>query len=148
LFRSQRQEGDGQCPGDVLLGGLSGPGQEECGGHDGRTVGEQLDDRCELNVGDAQGDRGRRDDQAHHDATDEGNGHSDSGRLLGGRIPRPPTRLSDTHPVCLRTTETWTCPTIGDRKSTRLNSSHVSISYAVFCLKKKKQSWWDGLSDS
>src|SRR5699024_12152101 len=25
---------------------------------------------------------------------------------------------------------------IGDRKSTRLNSSHVSISYAVFCLKK------------
>src|SRR5699024_10862093 len=29
-------------------------------------------------------------------------------------------------------------PTL-DRKSTRLNSSHVSISYAVFCLKKKKQ---------
>src|SRR5699024_11933978 len=28
------------------------------------------------------------------------------------------------------------CPT-EDRKSTRLNSSHVSISYAVFCLKKK-----------
>src|SRR5699024_11727063 len=27
----------------------------------------------------------------------------------------------------------------GDRKSTRLNSSHVSISYAVFCLKKKNQ---------
>src|SRR5690554_7240365 len=27
-----------------------------------------------------------------------------------------------------------------DRKSTRLNSSHVRISYAVFCLKKKKQS--------
>src|SRR5699024_12196775 len=27
-----------------------------------------------------------------------------------------------------------------DRKSTRLNSSHVSISYAVFCLKKKNQS--------
>src|SRR3989442_6431686 len=26
-----------------------------------------------------------------------------------------------------------------DRKSTRLNSSHVRISYAVFCLKKKKQ---------
>src|SRR5699024_12136685 len=26
---------------------------------------------------------------------------------------------------------------IGDRKSTRLNSSHVSISYAVFCLKNK-----------
>src|SRR5690606_32326297 len=28
--------------------------------------------------------------------------------------------------------------TWGDRKSTRLNSSHVKISYAVFCLKKKK----------
>src|SRR5690348_18506966 len=27
----------------------------------------------------------------------------------------------------------------GDRKSTRLNSSHPSISYAVFCLKKKKK---------
>src|SRR5690349_22532094 len=27
----------------------------------------------------------------------------------------------------------------GDRKSTRLNSSHVEISYAVFCLKKKKE---------
>src|SRR5699024_11457705 len=28
---------------------------------------------------------------------------------------------------------------LADRKSTRLNSSHVSISYAVFCLKKKKK---------
>src|SRR5436190_4162401 len=36
----------------------------------------------------------------------------------------------------------------GDRKSTRLNSSHTVISYAVFCLKKKKkippppEGWW------
>src|SRR5215204_7425929 len=29
--------------------------------------------------------------------------------------------------------------TTGDRKSTRLNSSHTVISYAVFCLKKKKK---------
>src|SRR5439155_10465850 len=29
------------------------------------------------------------------------------------------------------------CERSGDRKSTRLNSSHVAISYAVFCLKKK-----------
>src|SRR5699024_12265053 len=29
-------------------------------------------------------------------------------------------------------------PAVQDRKSTRLNSSHVSISYAVFCLKKKR----------
>src|SRR6266513_4472404 len=31
----------------------------------------------------------------------------------------------------------------GDRKSTRLNSSHVSMSYAGFCLKKKKM-WFTG----
>src|SRR5436189_2173129 len=31
-----------------------------------------------------------------------------------------------------------TAPRAGDRKSTRLNSSHRCISYAVFCLKKKK----------
>src|SRR2546426_9341602 len=30
-------------------------------------------------------------------------------------------------------------PAGGDRKSTRLNSSHLVISYAVFCLKKKKK---------
>src|SRR5438445_4795405 len=36
--------------------------------------------------------------------------------------------------------ETWrTCLTCRDRKSTRLNSSHANISYAVFCLKKKKK---------
>src|SRR5256885_12266586 len=29
-----------------------------------------------------------------------------------------------------------------DRKSTRLNSSHLVISYAVFCLKKKLPVWW------
>src|SRR2546427_4446551 len=34
----------------------------------------------------------------------------------------------------------WRAPGDGkDRKSTRLNSSHSQISYAVFCLKKKKQ---------
>src|SRR5690625_6706695 len=32
-----------------------------------------------------------------------------------------------------------TPPAAGDRKSTRLNSSHVAISYAVFCLNKKIQ---------
>src|ERR1035438_10650427 len=30
-------------------------------------------------------------------------------------------------------------PVVADRKSTRLNSSHLGISYAVFCLKKKKK---------
>src|SRR5256885_13027864 len=31
---------------------------------------------------------------------------------------------------------------VGDRKSTRLNSSHLVISYAVFCLKKKNRPTW------
>src|SRR5690554_7279934 len=35
--------------------------------------------------------------------------------------------------------KTITCLLFSDRKSTRLNSSHVRISYAVFCLKKKKK---------
>src|SRR5439155_16465157 len=35
----------------------------------------------------------------------------------------------------------YLCNRCRDRKSTRLNSSHVAISYAVFCLKKKKQKY-------
>src|SRR5256885_6202638 len=35
----------------------------------------------------------------------------------------------------------------GDRKSTRLNSSHLVISYAVFCLKKKKKLTLSDISD-
>src|SRR2546422_1526259 len=42
-----------------------------------------------------------------------------------------PTRGEDQCPAIARQT--------GDRKSTRLNSSHGYISYAVFCLKKKKK---------
>src|SRR2546422_3623258 len=37
---------------------------------------------------------------------------------------------------------------VADRKSTRLNSSHGYISYAVFCLKKKKLAANDGLKDA
>src|SRR5258705_2910626 len=36
--------------------------------------------------------------------------------------------------------EVWPGEPNADRKSTRLNSSHLGISYAVFCLKKKKKS--------
>src|SRR3712207_6862069 len=36
----------------------------------------------------------------------------------------------------------------GDRKSTRLNSSHANISYAVFCLKKKKNKNYNYISSS
>src|SRR5438034_5793110 len=35
----------------------------------------------------------------------------------------------------------WECRNRSDRKSTRLNSSHTVISYAVFCLKKKSVSF-------
>src|SRR5215469_18475003 len=48
------------------------------------------------------------------------------------RPDRPrPQGLRHRHPRLLRQPR--------DRKSTRLNSSHVEISYAVFCLKKKKK---------
>src|SRR6267143_3467653 len=41
-------------------------------------------------------------------------------------------------PVTSSATSRWRSHGLPDRKSTRLNSSHSSISYAVFCLKKKK----------
>src|SRR5207302_10515021 len=49
------------------------------------------------------------------------------------RVPRvdPQARSARRHGV------RGDCPHLPDRKSTRLNSSHVKISYAVFCLKKK-----------
>src|SRR6266576_6395651 len=48
------------------------------------------------------------------------------------RSPGPPRRESDPP-------RSSGSPRARDRKSTRLNSSHVEISYAVFCLKKKKK---------
>src|SRR5207253_11186175 len=51
-------------------------------------------------------------------------------RLRLGRLPEHAGRLA--RAKANRTTH-------ADRKSTRLNSSHVAISYAVFCLKKKKK---------
>src|SRR3712207_9056271 len=51
--------------------------------------------------------------------------------------PRPPPvgRPPDCGLPCRRS---LVRPSLRDRKSTRLNSSHANISYAVFCLKKKK----------
>src|SRR3712207_6849748 len=42
------------------------------------------------------------------------------------------------HEIALRANEALKMADDVDRKSTRLNSSHANISYAVFCLKKKK----------
>src|SRR6266568_1678201 len=57
----------------------------------------------------------------------------------------PSCECSRTHACCSRMIWTTSAPARmvagapSDRKSTRLNSSHSSISYAVFCLKKKKK---------
>src|SRR5204863_8712611 len=58
------------------------------------------------------------------------------------RVSRPSMRASPSR-ICLRTIFDSSAKQISltDRKSTRLNSSHVEISYAVFCLKKKKKIW-------
>src|SRR5256885_1485942 len=63
-----------------------------------------------------------------------------------GRAPRPAARVAQTAPgspwVPSSTTSpakrAWTRARALDRKSTRLNSSHLVISYAVFCLKNKQ----------
>src|SRR3989440_13036357 len=73
-----------------------------------------------------------------------------AGRPLtfGRRLPLTPTALSRLAPAVERhgihlgvwrdAGELYVWGTTRDRKSTRLNSSHDQISYAVFCLKKKK----------
>src|SRR2546427_12209013 len=48
-------------------------------------------------------------------------------------------QLTAAKPGAVARTATGFGEAIGDRKSTRLNSSHSQISYAVFCLKKKKK---------
>src|SRR5690242_20857432 len=53
-----------------------------------------------------------------------GRQYQPEGRAIDVRHPRRQSRMLDRRE---------------DRKSTRLNSSHMSISYAVFCLKKKKK---------
>src|SRR3712207_7580532 len=57
-----------------------------------------------------------------------------AGRRVGPDVPVTPLRLAGR----ARLHEPGVAVTGVDRKSTRLNSSHANISYAVFCLKKKK----------
>src|SRR3712207_9361444 len=67
-------------------------------------------------------------------------------RLLGPRRARRRAAAANLRPRvrgalrrCERTQKTRSRAPRRDRKSTRLNSSHANISYAVFCLKKKKK---------
>src|SRR2546427_8800916 len=53
-------------------------------------------------------------------------------------VPVASTRPLDEHSIAPPGTALCDNKTSPDRKSTRLNSSHSQISYAVFCLKKKK----------
>src|SRR5471030_3365670 len=64
-------------------------------------------------------------------------------------IRRPPRSTLFPYTTLFRSRRRWDLPPVSrptlppsgrpDRKSTRLNSSHLGISYAVFCLKKKKK---------
>src|SRR5436190_22794967 len=56
----------------------------------------------------------------------------------GFKYVKVPRRFGIARPVCRHGSRTEICSRT-DRKSTRLNSSHTVISYAVFCLKKKKK---------
>src|SRR2546427_7498625 len=69
--------------------------------------------------------------RAGHHLRDHGRGSThrpEDGRAQRPRTPQEPARQPARQPRYRR----------ADRKSTRLNSSHSQISYAVFCLKKKK----------
>src|SRR5207302_11197358 len=69
-------------------------------------------------------------ERAGHRRDQQGSGQGVATGALPRRPAVPPQRAPDPHPPVADREQ--------DRKSTRLNSSHVKISYAVFCLKKKK----------
>src|SRR5699024_12097058 len=64
--------------------------------------------------------------------------HATYQEYKGGREKTPP-ELSEQFPVVKELLDNSGGRKRLDRKSTRLNSSHVSISYAVFCLKTEKE---------
>src|SRR5437870_10914000 len=69
--------------------------------------------------------------------------HGASATLIGGASPGGYVRQRLADSGLARVAPTGASHL--DRKSTRLNSSHVAISYAVFCLKKKKSTHIDTL---
>src|SRR3712207_7381610 len=74
----------------------------------------------------------------HHDDDEHQHNACVAEQLLAGRrddLPELPEDLSQEEGDAREGAAA--CRTLLDRKSTRLNSSHANISYAVFCLKKK-----------
>src|SRR3712207_7855051 len=65
--------------------------------------------------------------------------HAQTIRNQRRRLPRLPEGVR-LHLAMDRRAQVKSLRTLSDRKSTRLNSSHANISYAVFCLKKNKLS--------
>src|SRR5690606_42067653 len=101
-----------------------------CCRHPGSTL---FPTRRSSDLGDRRGEaRGRRGQEGRRSP-----GTGGQGALRPGRLPRPgPARAQDS--VLRGARPPSAARQRGkDRKSTRLNSSHVKISYAVFCLKKK-----------
>src|SRR5256886_10856206 len=88
-------------------------------GHDDHTI----DDRVAIEDADGRG----RGEGARLDRQSRREGHRERGPLERERLDE-----SSFHAVLPRASSSGV-----DRKSTRLNSSHSQISYAVFCLKKK-----------
>src|SRR5690242_2594179 len=87
------------------------------------SLGDEISIRC-LAVGDVDDDRRKSVRMLLAPRLDQ----------LGGVLERGAHRRA---PLPIGVEPDWKGGT--DRKSTRLNSSHMSISYAVFCLKKKKK---------
>src|SRR3712207_7833030 len=82
----------------------------------------------------SEGGQGRR--------PDAGEDRSAAGRMRGANLSRDRPKLSGRAGAAhaLADSAPGALPRVlRDRKSTRLNSSHANISYAVFCLKKKKK---------
>src|SRR2546426_3017431 len=77
----------------------------------------------------------------HFPGTGQGRGFWDSGPkpLVGGGMLSGVGSPSSRVPPSIHALRGSLRSPQGDRKSTRLNSSHLVISYAVFCLKKKKK---------
>src|SRR5690606_39768654 len=76
------------------------------------------------------GEEGRRGQDPSRDAGEPPHASSPANPVSGALFSRWRSKASS-----IRRSISW-----GDRKSTRLNSSHVKISYAVFCLKKNRSS--------